>query len=269
MFPALIYVFKELSDTPMLDLLNNDNAFWVFPIKKDDQKSIRDVATQLHSNDAKPVDPIKTRDALVDSLNSIIDSAFVFYYEKPSAERDSLSPIVRKAANSIVNAVRKTIHLVIQKVFKKMSIHDLKGMAAYLDSMAISEASEDAQAYLGFPLKEELRQQLVRLMTSITEGTHIEQYSSEILRFFSDVVQESTHHYYHKPMALVNVGGFAKKAADLGIDTTEKGILRLIKHVLRDISHDDIKGLPENIHFVVITLDLPYEACTPKFIENK
>lgn len=253
----------------MLDLLNNDNAFWVFPIRKDDQKRIRGVTTQLHSNDAKPVDPIKTRDELVDSLNSIIDSAFVFYYEKPTADRNSLSPMVRKAANSIVNTVRKAIHLVIQKVFKKMSLHDLKGVAAYLDSMAISETSEDAQAYLGFPLNEELRQQLVHLMTSITEGTHIEQYSFDILRFVSDVVQESTRHYYHKPMTLVSVGGFAKKAADLGIDTTEKGILRLIKRVLRDISHDDIKDIPENIHFVVVTIDLPYEVCTPKFIENK
>ena len=252
----------------MLDL-NNSHVFWVFPIKKDDQKRVRLIAKKLHSDGIERLDPIEIRNDLVSSLNSIIDSAFSFYYEKPSGEKDSLTPMVRKAANSIVNTVKKAIHLVIQRVFKKMSLKDLSGMAAYLDSMAISEATEDSQAYLGFPLNDELKQHLDDLMNAISESAHIKQYSDKISPFFHDVVRESTLHYYHKPMKLVSVKGFAKKAADLGIETTEKGILKLVKYLLREISHEDIKGLPEQIELVALTLDLPYEVCTSKFIEDK
>lgn len=252
----------------MLDLLESKQSHWAFPIESVHQEKIRSIAETFHCSDAPWTNQNHARDEFVSSLNSVVDAGFYFYYGRPSEQSDALSPVMRKVADSVVNTVRKSIHMVIQRVFKKMSLSDLKVMSCYMDSMVITNP-DDNQSYIAFPLSDGLRQQFIDTMGKIKQEEHIESYSAELAELFGSVVKDSAHYYYRFPTEMVNIGGFAKKAADLGIDTTVKGLQSLIRRVLKDISHKDVENFPDTLDRLIYTFDVPYATCTSQYIENK
>ena len=243
-------------------------AYWVFPIERGHHVTIRRLAMTLARQGGVGVSSASDRVELVASLNVIIDAGFDFYYQKPSSEDDNLSPMMRRAAESVVRTMRKAIHAVVQRVFKKLSHNDLILMAFYLDSMALAD-TENGQEFIGFPLNESLHNQLRSGMERIRTETDIAAYSNDLINLFSEIVRESVHYYCFLPTSRVNIGGLSKKAADLGMDAVVKAINGLIRRLLKDIAHDDIKELPQNIADVVVHLDLPYKACTTEFIQSK
>ena len=253
----------------MLKGRRNANAYWVFPIENVHQKNFRRIAVALNRSESNTLDKIKVKDEFVQSLNSVVNAALDFYYVKPSANDNTLSPMAKKAADSVVNTVRKAIHLVIQRVFKKMSLKDLTTMACYMDSMGITNLQEGGLSYIAFPLNNALQDQLSVVMSRINSESEIECYSTDLIGLFSNIVKEGARYYYHKPTEMVDVGGFTKKAADLGIDTTVKGIQGLIRRVVKDISHKDIELLPDNIGQLVVNFNVPHEVCSAVFIEDK
>jgi len=254
----------------VIDLLKNDNALWVFPIPGKLQQEVREIAVQLHSGEVSEQRLRVLRKELVHALNGIIDSGFVFYYEKPSEKDDSLSPMVKRTIDSIIGTVRGAIHLVVQRVFKAMPAADLKVMAYYLDSMVVTRSLSDKRiACLAFPLGDEVRGQLAHVMSCVEKSEDISHYSVELTRAFIEIVRESVHYYYHLPTGYIKINRFAKKAADIGIDTTVKGIQRIIKRVIKDVSHKDVVLLFENLHNLVFTADTSYQICSPEFVSDK
>lgn len=253
----------------MLDAPEKQTAYWVYPIELAHLHDIRGIAVKLNCSASKTIDKAEIRNNLVQSLNCVVDAGFDFFYVKPSINNDSLSPMARKAADSVVNTVRKAIHLVIERVFKKMSLEDLSTTACYMDSMGITNPEEGGLSYIAFPLNEVLQSKLYLVMNKINEEPEIERYSSELVTFLSDIVHESAHYYYHLPTGLVHIGGFSKKAADLGIDTTVKGIQGLLRTVVKDISHHDIKHLPDNVDQLIVTFPVAHNVCSAVFIANK
>lgn len=251
----------------MHELLKANNTFWVFPIKAALGNSIRDITLSLHNTDIPQAERERNRKALVHALNAVIDSGFEFYYVIPSKNNNSLSPLVRRTIDSIMSTVRAGIHLVVQRVFKNMPAKDLYLMACYMDSMIIRNDTDTS--YLAFPLTPQLRDQFSNVLEKVNASDSLSEYSEDLIKVFSDLVSESAKYYYFQPTDIINLNGFAKKAADLGIEGTVKGIKKVIRHVVKDIAHQDVKLLFKNIHFLVIAADLPYEVCSTEFIEDK
>ncbi len=242
--------------------------FWVFPIDPEQGESVRQIAVSLQPGDLKKTELERLRKDLVRSLNAVIDSGFEFYYERPS-ENSSLKPMVQRTIRSIINTVRQAIHLVVQRVFKSMPHADLARMANYMDSMVLPPREEGRPALLAYPLGDELSQRLDELMEMIRQSDQVSDYDQALYRLFTDIVEASVRYYYREPTNMVSLNRFAKKAADVGIDTTIKGIKSILKRVVKEVKHEEVAALPDNIHFLVADRELDYKPCSPDFISEK
>ena len=242
--------------------------FWVFPIDPGLGETVRQVAVSLQPSDLTKAELERLRKELVRSLNAVIDAGFEFYYQRPS-ENSSLNPMVLRTIRSIINRVRQAIHLVVQRVFKSMPHEDLARMANYMDSMVLPPREEGKPALLAFPLGNELSERLDALMDAIRHSDKLSDYDQALYRFFVDIVEASVRYYYREPTTMVSLNRFAKKAADLGIDTTVKGVKSILKKVIKEVDHADVSALPDNIHFLVADRELSYQPCSPDFISDK
>lgn len=243
------------------------DTFWVFPVSAELAQDIRQLAVELDGGlSGGAVSDIRNR--FVRTLNVSIDAGFHFYYTVPMEYSRSVGTLVRKTVDSIISAARHGIHLVIQQVFKGLSVRDLQSMAWYLDSMVVPAHSQD-KALLAFPLKADLVKRLDNLMESIRASDQVATYSRELYGVFSDIIDASVYYYYQKPTNEIHLNRLAKKAADLGIHSTVKGIKSVIKHVLKDVSHEEALALPDNMHFLLAERNLNYLVGEARFIAEK
>lgn len=256
----------------MINLLEHENALWVFPLSVALQRDVRQVALDFNSGSIDKAKLPAVKKGFVHSLNAVIDSGFDFYYVKPSQHNNTLSPMAQKTVDSIVATVRGAIHLVVQRLFKKMSHKDLQSTAYYLDSMIVEKPdakSDDYRYYLVFPLDETVRVKFAEVLKAIEESQTVESYASELIEVFKEIVSEAVRYYYYLPTEYIGVSGFAKKAADLGMDTTVKGIQRIIRRVIKEVSHKEVVLFADSLPHFVFTADVPYAVCAPKFAEGK
>ena len=251
----------------MKELLQQDNLFWAFPIEVSLQTEVREIALALHHDKVSEKELVAARKQFVHALNKVIDAGFEFYYQKPTENDGNLSPIVKRTVDSVINTVRHAIHIVVQRVFKNMPVHDLKLMGYYLDSMVIP--NNEKYAYLAFPLNETIRSGFINVHRKITRTDHKEDYGRELVAIFTHVVKESTHYYYHAPTDLITLNRIAKKAADISIDGAANGIQKIIGRVIKDISHKQVVLLFKNLHLMLVSSDLNYSVASPHFIPNK
>lgn len=251
----------------MNELLSQKNLYWAFPIPHSLEIELREIALLLHRQQVSERDLGETRPRFVKALNKSIDSGFEFYYQKPTSEEGTLSPLVKRTVDSIMSTVRHAIHLVVQRLFKKMPLHELKLMAYYLDSMILPE--NDRYAHLAFPLKEDIQAGFLRVYETIEQTESMDEYSGELAKMLSSVVRESTHYYYHKPTDLLTINRIIKKAADLSIDGATSGIERILRHVIKDISHKQVTLLFSNLHYLLIPADPGFAVATATFVPDK
>ena len=251
-----------------MELLTSQDVFWVFPIDEQLKAEVRQLSRDLHLN-KNTLDTSAQRKHLVHALNAIIDTGFEFYYDKPASDEDRLSPMVRGTVNSIIKTVRGAIHLVVQRVFKNIPRNDLKLLAYYLDSMILTSPVQSGQSYLAFPLALSIREDLHRVMEKVDQSDAIDRYGEDLAAVLNDIITSSTHYYYHFPTEFVALKGFVKKAADIGIDSTVKGIQKIVRRVLKDIDHDDVALMFGNLERLVLTMDVPHKVCVAEYPIHK
>ncbi|MCG8673088.1 MAG: hypothetical protein MI867_27095 [Pseudomonadales bacterium] len=251
-----------------MELLTNHDVFWVFPIEEALKQEVRQLSRDLHLN-KDALDTAAQRKHLVHALNAIIDAGFEFYYDKPTSDDDRLSPMVRRTVNSIIKTVRGAIHLVVQRVFKNIPRNDLKLLAYYLDSMILTSAEREGQTYLAFPLEMSIREDLYKVMEKVNGSDSMHHYGEDLAAVLNDIIASSTHYYYHFPTEFVALGGFVKKAADVGIDSTVKGVQRIVRRILKDIDHDDVALMFGNLEYLVLTMDVPHKVCVAEYPVHK
>ena len=251
----------------MEDLFAQENLFWAFPIDIELQAEVREIALSLHHDKISKGELDAARKHFVHALNKVIDSGFEFYYEKPTANDKNLSPLVKRTVDSVIHTVRGAIHLVVQRVFKSMPLQDLKLMGYYLDSMVIP--NNDTYAYLAYPLSQSIREKFIAVAHQVEHSDAMDNYAKPLTAIFSDVVKESTHYYYHAPTDLIKLNRIAKKAADLSIDGAANGIQKILRRVIKDVSHKQVKLLFSNLHVMLISADINYAVAKPQFIPEK
>lgn len=251
----------------MKELLQQERLFWAFPINITIQEEVREIALALHHDKVSEKELASAREHFVHALNKVIDSGFEFYYQKPTEKEGNLSPIVKRTVDSVINTVRHAIHIVVQRVFKSMPIQDLKLMGYYMDSMVIPH--NEKYAYLAFPINENIRSGFIDIHDKVTRSNSKENYGPELAVIFSSIVKESTHYYYHAPTDLIKLNRIAKKAADISIDGAANGIQKVIRRVIKDISHKQVKLLFNNLDVMLVSPDINCQVASPQFIPEK
>ena len=243
-------------------------TYWVFPISKSLGEQIRQLAVDLHQGAISQRQLAMARTDFITHLNAAIDAGFAFYYQVPMENSSSVGPVVRKTVDSIMSAVRHGIHAVVQRVFKNIALQDLQTMAWYLDSM-VMRAESGERDLLAFPLGDDLTRQLYEVMNHIRSSNQVADYSREVYQLFADIISASVYYYYQLPTGQIALNRIAKKAADVGIGSTVKGIKSVLKHIIKDVDHEEVVMLPDNIHFLIAERDLDYGVCEPVFIKEK
>lgn len=258
---------KENNSHTVEELLGQENLFWAFPIEVALQREVREIALSLHHEQVSKSELAMARRRFVDALNKVIDAGFEFYYQTPAGQESNLSPLVKRTVDSIINTVRHAIHLVVQRVFKNMPLHELKLMGYYMDSMIIPGNEE--YAHLAFPLGADTREEFYAVGQMIASSESTEHYANQLAAMFSRVVKESTHYYYHAPTDLLKLNRIVKKAADFGIDSAANGIEKIIRRVVKDVPHERVAMLFRNLDVVLITAELDYQVASANFVANK
>lgn len=169
-------------------------------------------------------------------LVELVDIALNAYYEHP-ADMISLSPLIRKAADTGMAAVSKAVDMVIHRVMAKRSLEELQRMAGDMGSMLCSSQDEPPRHYICFPLPADLYERSQALIARVHNDTEVDGYREDIITSLEDLIEEGIQVYYVAPISQVEVGRITKAAADMGISTVKKGTSMVLQKVFKTMPH--------------------------------
>lgn len=169
------------------------------------------------------------------------------YYNKP---RDlvRMAPMIRKAADTGIQAVIKGAHLVIRKLFTKMPVAELQVLAQYMATLITqSGTANDRRYYITFPLDEELYQLSQRLLARVRQDPDVDAYREEITASLIELINVGVRAYYHEPIDKIRLGSLTRKTADLGITASQKGANAVVQRLFKIMPHEEL--IPLSTYF--------------------
>ena len=177
-------------------------------------------------------------------LVALVDIALRAYYEQP-ADMISLSPLIRKAADTGMSAVSKAVDMVIHRVLAKRSLEDLQQMARDMSSMLCSSQDEPPRHYVCFPLPAHLYERSQLLIARVHTDSDVDGYRADIIGSLEDLIEEAIQVYYVAPISKVEVGRITRVAADMGMTTVKKGSSMVLHKVFKTMPHATLMPLAE------------------------
>lgn len=227
----------------------SQDLFWAYPIETDlALKTLATIQEIFQSESFAKVEPLNHQVAEI--LKPLTEEGLKAYYHEPSKTIE-MSPLLRKTADAGVNSVKKAIFLVIQTIFKKMPLEQLKALGGYMESM-IYQNSEDGSYHVAFVLDVSLAERAAELIERVRTDRLTKLYMKELIEALGDLVHAGVEHYYSKPSDLITLGRITKKAADIGIDTAEKGVRGLIRKILRELPHEALVELADYVETLML-----------------
>lgn len=188
-------------------------------------------AIQSQSNDKD------LNNKIANVLIEINEAGFDAYYYKPS-DMIQISPVVKKAADTGIVAVRRGIHVVIKKLFKNMPTQELEKLASYMSTLLTHEKSGSNQRFfVAFNLSPELYSLAQELLTRVSQDPEIEGYRQNIISALNELIRAGVKAYYETPSSMINIGRIMRKTADVGISTAEKGSKIVVKKLFNVVPY--------------------------------
>ncbi len=177
---------------------------------------------------------------VAESLIDITEVGFEAYYQKPS-ELVNISPVVRKAADAGINAVRKGVHIVIRKVFSRMPNSELKVLAQYMANMINHDNAEtNRRFYITFALNDRLFELAQTLLARVRTDPELENYRDDIVQSLLDLIDAGVDAYYREPVGMISMSKLTRKTADLGISTAQKGTNSVVHRLFKVMPHEEL-----------------------------
>ncbi len=224
-------------------------GYWGFSIDTATYDFARTTVEQIKS-ESQPIEQLCKSSAEV--VSRLTRLGLASYYHKPT-EIVPLHPMVKKSADSGISAVMAGLDLVIKQFFKKRSMGELKAISNYLENM-LHTRHNSTEPVLIFRLTEDLHQRAMRLIEMVRTNDNRDTYIDDVVKALCDLVDESTIHYYHQPTDMVNLKGFGKKTADVGIAQVQKAIQSLIRKLVSELSHTQLNELSHHIESMIHTM---------------
>jgi hypothetical protein len=177
---------------------------------------------------------------VAETLIDITEIGLDAYYNKP---RDlvRIAPMIRKAADTGIQAVVKGTHLVIRKLFTKMPLEELQVLAQYMATLITqSDHAVDRRYYITFPLDDDLYQLSQRLLARVRQDPDVDSYREEITASLIELINVGVRAYYHEPIDKIRLGSFTRKTADLGISASQKGANAVVQRLFKIMPHQEL-----------------------------
>lgn len=230
-------------------VMMEEAGYWGFPIDTATFDFALATVGQI-KDEQEPIERLCKSAA--DVVSRLTRLGLAAYYHKPT-QIVPLHPVIKKSADSGIAAVMAGLDMVIRQFFKKRSLTELKAISNYLENMLHTRHST-SEPVLIFRLTDHLHQRAVALIQLVRTNERRDDYINEVVTALCDLVEESTIHYYHQPTDMVNLQGFGKKTADVGIAQVQKAIQALIRKLVSELSHSQLNELSHHIESMIHTM---------------
>lgn len=177
-------------------------------------------------------------------LNQFADECLNQYFLSP-IERVKMNGMGQKIVNGGVSAMKKTIHLTLKQVVKKMSQTDRVHMADYFNGL-LKPLRESTRfpTYVAVEVPPELR---ARLASAVSNGKA--HGADAIAKDYSDALCElvdvALHSYMEKPLGMMKLGMVMSKITSVASDAIRGAAQTVIRKVIPTMGDKEMEGFFE------------------------
>ncbi|HVL02005.1 MAG TPA: hypothetical protein VM553_19445 [Dongiaceae bacterium] len=176
---------------------------------------------------------------LYNLLAQFADECLDQYFLSP-IESVQLNGMGKKVVLGGVSAIKKTIHLTLKQVTKKLSAKDRAQLADYINGLMMQlRQSRRFPTYVAVPVSGELRS---RLGTAVQQGREqspaaVKDDYAEALCELIDVAVDA---YMHEPIRMLKMGLVMNKVASVAADTIQGAAHTVVRKVVHSMSDKEL-----------------------------
>lgn len=177
-------------------------------------------------------------------LNQFADECLDQYFLNP-IERVKLNNMGQKIVTGGVSAIKKTIHLTLKQVVKKMSGEDRLHMAEYINGLLkpLRESSR-YPTYVAVEISPQLRARLSDVVNNgKTQGA--EAVAKDYTDALCELVEVALHSYMEKPLGMMKLGRVMNKITSVASDAIRSAAQTVIRKVVPAMSNKEMEGFFE------------------------
>lgn len=178
-------------------------------------------------------------DRLYALLSEFADECLDQYFLSP-VENIQLNGVGKKIVHGGVSAIKKTIHLTLKQVIKKLSAADRQQLADYINGMMLPlRESKRYPTYVAVPISDDLRK---RLRDPVEQGRDkpaavADAYAAALC----DLIETAIDAYLNEPIRMLKMGMVMNKIATVASDTISGAAQTVVKKVLHSMSEKEMQ----------------------------
>lgn len=175
---------------------------------------------------------------LYDLLSVFADECLDQYFLSP-IERIQLNGVGRKVVMGGVSAIKKTIHLTLKQVIKKLTAQDRQQLADYINGLMMPlRESRRFPTFVAVPISDDLRR---RLRDPVDKGKDnpaavADAYSAAMC----ELIEVAIEAYMNTPIRMLKMGMVMNKIATVASDTVRGAAQAVVKKVLHSMSDKEM-----------------------------
>lgn len=184
-------------------------------------------------------DDDKTQSEKLYNLLSVFTDDCLDQYFLSPIEQVQLNGVGKKVVLGGVSAIKKTIHLTLKQVMKKLSGQDRQQLANYIDGLMMPLRESDRfPTYVAVPISDDLRQRLRKPLEQGRDNpaAHVEGYSAALC----ELIEVAIEAYLNTPIRMLKMGMVMNKIATVASDTIRGAAQTVVKKVLNSMSDTEV-----------------------------
>lgn len=172
-------------------------------------------------------------------LAQFADECLDQYFLSP-IESVQLNGVGKKVVLGGVSAIKKTIHLTLRQVIRKLSAPERAQLADYINGLMLPlRKSRRFPTFVAVPISAELR---ARLGHAATLGrTQVEAVRDEYSTALCELIDVAIEAYMHTPIRMLKLGLVMNKVATVAADTIQGVAHTVVRKVTHSMSDKEMR----------------------------
>lgn len=118
-------------------------------------------------------------------------------------------------------------------------------------TMTTNKTTPNNTRFFGYAIEPALYQQVINTINEINQGQDTKHLGELAAAALIAITDAGFNAYYERPAQLAHISPRIKKATDAGIHTVQKGIHLVIRKLMKNRSHKDLKMLAGNLAYLI------------------
>lgn len=172
-------------------------------------------------------------------LSQFADECLDQYFLSP-IERIQLNGVGKKIVLGGVSGIKKTIHLTLRQVLKKLSAQDRAQLADYINGLMMQlRQSRRFPTFVAVPVSQELRSRLgdaVKRGRAQSPAAVADEYAAALC----ELIDVAIDAYLHQPIRMLKLGMVMNKIATVASDTIQAAAHAVVRKVVHSMSDKEM-----------------------------